>query len=163
MEKTAELAGYWAAQALTLAAEAHSPLIPLFAVEDKAGECRLVQIAKDRIEESAAEGVKWLDTNPFEAARAVLIYEAFFTLGSDRMDALIVDARLYVEKPSQLKLALPYRAPSSPQGFAIHRPKVLQVPNSPAEVQAIMGAFMRGVARHEKGNELWKARMDRSK
>jgi hypothetical protein len=161
MEKTAELAGYWGAQALTLVAESHAPLAPLFAVENKAGESHLVQIMKNRLEESAAEGVKWLDTNPFDAARAVLVYEAFFTLGTDRMDTVIVDARLYSKKPAQLKLALPYRPASSPAGFAIHRPKVLQIPNSPGEVQAIMGAFMRGVARHEKGNELWKSRMDR--
>jgi hypothetical protein len=163
LERLADLSGYWGVHALTLVAEGMSPLIPLFAVENKQGVVRLVQIAMTRVEEGAAEGIKWLETNPFEASRAVLVCDAFLTLGGSRMDAVIVEARFYGETPGHLKVALPYRPSTSEGGFAIHRAKVLQISNSALGPQAILAAFMAGIARHEKGKLLWKTYMDRSR
>ena len=119
-------------------------------------------MATDRLEDSVTKGRDWLETNHLGATRAVLIYDGFITLPSGKVDALLVEAREYGPQALSFKMAIPYRHAQSPEGFAVHRPKFLELDADQSQVTALAQAFFDGVEQHEKGAEVWNSHLDES-
>ena len=162
MEASAELAGFFAAHAVWCVSDGEV-LIPFVGYETLEGQRVLRRMTAERIEDGVAEGKKWVAANPELAARAVLIFDAFVTLESGKMDALLVMLRDYTQDVAQLTIAVPYRSAKDEMGFAVHRPKTMGFEGMDLDWQAFYEAFWRGVFKHEQGSEVWNAHLDQSK
>ena len=130
--------------------------------ETREGKREMHRFMADRIEEGVREGQDRLARNSEGATRAVLIYDGFITLPTGRVDALLVDIRDYGSSPRSLLMAVPYRPASSPQGFAVHRPKFLSFTGPEPDYQAVGSAFFQGVDSHEKAAPIWSRHLDES-
>jgi hypothetical protein len=76
---------------------------------------------------------------------------------------LIVEAVEYGPQPRSLSIGVPYRPQPSPAGFAVHRPKILQLTGvAESEAPALIEAFFTGVDSHERAAPIWKASLDES-
>jgi hypothetical protein len=161
MELAAKLAGFLAAHAVWSVFEGEM-LIPLMGSETSDGKRQMHRFMADRIEEGVREGQERLATNSDGASRATLIYDGFITLPSGKVDALLVDIRDYGSPSRSLLMAVPYRPASSPQGFAVHRPKFLSFAGTEPDYEAIGSAFFQGVDSHDKAAPVWSRHLDES-
>ncbi|WP_205718180.1 hypothetical protein, partial [Actinomadura soli] len=92
--------------------------------------------------------------------RAVLVVDAYLHLEVGRVDALIVDAVEYVPGRRSLKMAIPYRPQMSPEGFAVYRPKFVDVVGvDEPDYAALADAFFDGVDSHEQAAAAWNAHL----
>ncbi len=114
-------------------------------------------------QEVVARGQAMLDATSGDLEGAVLLYDGFITLAEGRLDALLLDARMYGESLAESKMAIPYRPAESPEGLAVHRPKVLAADVSGAAAAALIEAFFRGVGRHRQGAAIWDEHFDESR
>jgi len=137
-------------------------LIPMMGLESPEGHRHIRRFMADRIEQGVQEGKDKLARNPDGASRAVLVYDAFITLPTGKVDALIVDIREYDSPASSLLMAVPYRAASSPQGFAVHSPKFLSFTGAKPDYQVLGTAFFQGVDSHDKAAPVWTLHLDES-
>jgi hypothetical protein len=156
------MAGFVAAQLID-AASRGAPVLPLLDHERPDGKRHLVQIARDRLEDAAAEGMKLLGNEQLGAARAVLGVDAFVTIGDWRTDAIALHAHLYEPQHRSFTMAVPYRPRKDPAGFAVHRPKFLSHQGPPPDYQAVAAAFFRGVQQHTVASPTWQKHFDRSR
>lgn len=166
MEQTATMAGFFAAHGIWSVSEGES-LIPLLGCESADGERTMQRLIADDIADGARMGQESLRDNTNGAARAVLVCDAFITLdsvpGTGRTDALIVEAVHYGPHRQSLTLAVPYRPAGSAQGFAVHRPKFVDISGVPeAEQESLADAFFAGVDSHEEAAAIWNAHLDES-
>jgi hypothetical protein len=162
MEAAMELAGFFAAHGIWCVSDGQT-LIPLVAYETADGKRQMNRLVSDRIEEGVARGKEWMAKNPERASRAVLVYDGFFTLNSEKTDALIITVRNFSQVEAEVTLAVPYRPASDPNGFAVHRPKFLGFQGDQPDWQKLGEALWRGIAKHEKGAEVWNKHLDESK
>jgi hypothetical protein len=161
MERTATLAGFFAAHAVWCVLDGET-LIPMLAIQRPDGKQEMHRLAAERLEDGVARGHDWLENNPESVPRAVLIYDGFITLPSGKIDALLVEARKYEPQALSFKMAIPYRHAQSPEGFAVHRPKFLELDGDESQVTALAQALFDGIEQHEKGAEVWNAYLDES-
>jgi hypothetical protein len=162
MKQTARLAGFFAAHGIWSVADG-ATLIPMIGYEQAGGERRMVRFANEDIAVGAQAGRDALAANPDAAARAVLVVDAYLHLPTGRLDALIVEAVEYGSKPRSLSIAVPYRPQPSPDGFAVHRPKILQLTGvAESEAPDLTEAFFAGVDSHERAAPIWNASLDES-
>ncbi|MDG4826321.1 hypothetical protein O7635_31105 [Asanoa sp. WMMD1127] len=160
MQQTAHLAGFFAAHGIWNVSDGGA-LIPMLGHEAADGQRGMMRFAGGDIADGARAGREVLESNPDGAARAVLVVDAYLHLPAGRVDALMVDAVEYGPRPVSLKIAVPYRPQSS--GFAVHRPKVLQVVGVPeGDHPALFEAFFAGVDAHEPAAAVWNAYLDES-
>ncbi len=157
-----ELAGFFAAHAIWCVSDG-STLTPMLAYETSDGSRELHRLVMDRIEDAVVKGREWLETNPAQAVRAVLVYDGFITLQTGKTDALLVEGRLFQTMPQSFIMAVPYRHASSPNGFAVYRPKFLSFTSEPPSRTELATAFFRGVEKHEKGAAVWNQHLDASR
>lgn len=162
MQETARLAGFFAAHGIWSVAEG-ATLVPLLGYERASGDRGMDRFAAGDLAVGAQAGQEALRTNPRAAARAVLVVDAYLHLEAGRTDALIVDAVEYGPAGRSLKVAVPYRPQSGPQGFAVHRPKFLELVGvDRADYSALSEAFFAGVDDHEPAAAVWNAHQDPS-
>jgi len=161
MEPAAQLAGFLAAHAVWSVSDGET-LIPLMGFETRYGKRQMHRFMADRIEVGVREGQERLAANAEGATRAVLIYDGFITLPTGKVDALLVDIRDYGLPSRSLLMAVPYRPASSPQGFAVHRPKFLSSSGPEPDYQAVGSAFFEGVDSHDKAASIWSRHLDES-
>lgn len=162
MEAATELAGFFAAHAVWSVSDGET-LIPLVAYETADGKRQMNRMVSERVEDGAAHGKEWLAKNPEQAAFAVLIFDGFITLQSGKTDALIVTIRDYTQGEAEVTMAVPYRPASAAKGFAVHRPKFLGFKGAEPDWQRVGEALWIGIAKHEKGAEVWNKHLDESK
>lgn len=161
MEKTAELTGLFAAQAILSVSQGET-LAPLLGVEKPDGVRMLRQLAVGKREELIAVGQRWLSTNPEDVAHGVLIYDGYITLEGERTDALILEAHTYGTQQSSFGMAIPYRPAGDPEGFTVFTPKFIAFEDIGEKFQVLVEAFFRGVDQHERGSKVWNAASDRA-
>jgi hypothetical protein len=163
MKQAVELAGFFAAHAIWCISGG-AALTPLAGYETKAGERRTLRFAAEKRERGVEQGQRWLASNPDGALRAVLVYDGHITIKGERTDALLVDVRRFVAPLSALLMAVPYRHATSPRGFAVYRPTLLESSAAGRLPPGDFGkAFFEGVYKHEKGAKVWDEHLDESR
>jgi hypothetical protein len=161
MEKTGQLAGFFAAHAVWCVKDGE-PLAPMLGYETPDGRRHMHRVEGASAEIAVQAGRAWLDRNDAGAVRALVLYDGFLSLPTGRTDALVIDIRLYSDPPTQLVVAVPYRHASSADGFAVHKPKVLFVQGPQADLRTFTEAFFSGVASHDEAAPIWLQRFDPS-
>ena len=159
LEDTATIAGFFAAHAIWCVSDGET-LQPMlgFAHADERRE--MARLETETLEEGVRVGLQWLEENPQAVDQAVLIYDGFITLaGEENLDALIIEARRYGEEPGGFTMAIPYRSASDPKGFAVFRPKFVDLENAQAVVMDLSTAFFKGVNQHKEAAPVWKAHL----
>jgi len=159
LEDTATIAGFFAAHAIWCVSDGET-LQPMlgFAHADERRE--MARLETETLEEGVRVGLQWLGENPQAVDQAVLIYDGFITLaGEENLDALIIEARRYGEEPGGFTMAIPYRSASDPKGFAVFRPKFVDLENAQAVVMDLSTAFFKGVNQHKEAAPVWKAHL----
>jgi hypothetical protein len=162
MQLTAQLAGFSAAHAVWCVSDGET-LIPFIAYESDDGSRQIIRIAHELLQEGVAHGKDWLANNPESAMRAVLVYDGFVTLLEGKTDALIIEGMEFSPSRAGFTMAVPYRLASSPEGFAVHRPKFLGFEGGEPSFDSLGAAFFQGVDQHEEGSAVWIANLDDSR
>lgn len=159
----AQLAGFFAAHGVWSVSDG-ATLIPILGYENGSGERGMSRFAHDDLGAAANAGREALAANPAGAQRAVLVVDGYVHLDVGRVDALVVEAVEYGPQPLSLTVAVPYRLASSPDGFAVHRPKFLAMNGIDRQEAAGLGeAFFAGVDSHEAAAAVWNAHLDNSR
>ena len=163
MEQTAQLAGFFASHAIWCVSEGVT-MPPLIAYEDVAGQRTVLQLPVDDMQAAIRYGRDWMDENPEEAMRAVLLFDGRITLPTGKTDAILLEASLLLPERENFSMAIPYRHAKDPAGFAVHRPKFIAFDHpDPAEaVELVGGPFFQGVHDHEHGGKIWDDALDES-
>jgi len=115
------------------------------------------------LEVGVADGRRWLESNPDDLDRAVLVYDGHYNLPSRKIDALIADIVDYANPRQTFRVALPYRPVTSAEGFAVHRPKFIYETDGDMDdslSRALGQAFMEGTEAYEEGSEIWECCKD---
>lgn len=163
MNAIAEQAGFLAAHAVWCVSEG-SPFTPLLADVTPEGRRRLQRLVADDAETAVLDGRRRLEENPDAAASAILVYDGFIDWNEARLDAIVLDSVQYAPQRFEFRLAIPYRPAGSEGGFAVFRPKLLEVGPPPHDAEALAepftAAFFQGVDRHEQGAAVWHAALD---
>jgi hypothetical protein len=162
MESTAELIGFFAAHGIWSVSDG-GPLIPMLAYELPNGERGMDRFMAEQLEEAVGLAQQALENNEKGATRAVAVFDALITLDDGKTDALILQARKYSEPECRLEMAVPYRTPDSPEGFAVHKPKFLSVEGGDVDYSQLAVAFFNGVDSHEEAAKVWNAHLDESR
>lgn len=162
MNSAAKLAGFFSAHAVWSVSDGET-LVPIYGYFRAKGGRAMERLDLPRLEESVEFGKERLDENPHGAKHAVLIFDGRLTLERGKIDALIVEFRDYGARGGAALLAIPYTPKVKRKKFAVHRPKLLDVPASlEKQIDTIFEAFFEGVAEHEKGAEVWDKHLDES-
>jgi hypothetical protein len=151
-----EFAGFLMAHAIWSVSE-DDTLVPMIGFV-KDGERTLMRIEDKDMAEAVGRGQMWIETNPEQAACAVLIYDGFVRLPSGRTDALMAVVRDYGPPRMGLEIVVPYRSAKSGR-FAVHRPK-FQAARGIANLAGLGEAFFKGVNSHEHGARIWNEHLD---
>jgi len=163
MRETARLAGFFAAHGIWSVADGGT-LTPLLGYEQTDGDRGMDRFAAHDTAEAVRAGQDALQANRRGSVRAVLVTDAYIRLDTGRSDALIVEAVEYGPARQSLTMAIPYRPQSSPHGFAVYRPKFIEVAgvNEP-DYGALADAFFAGVDSHEQAAAVWNAHLDHTR
>lgn len=162
MDENAHLAGFFAAHGIWSICDG-AQLTPILGHQNADGSFGLDRFSADDLTSGARAGYDALQGNRPGAVRAVLVVDGYAQLDSGRLDALIIDAVEYGEPRCWLKIVVPYRRHSDPRGFAVHRPKFVEVVGSgKPDYKALGGAFFAGVEAHELASLVWGERLDSS-
>ncbi|MGR6320232.1 hypothetical protein Q2K19_24705 [Micromonospora soli] len=161
MRDTAHLAGFFAAHGIWCVSDGQT-LVPLLGYEQSDGSRGMERFAADDLADAARAGQEALRGNRHDADRAVLVVDGYLHLDTGRTDALIVKAVDHAGARS-LTLAVPYRPQQSPAGFAVHRPKFIEVTGvAGPDQRAVAEAFFAGVESHEQAAAVWHDHLDQT-
>jgi hypothetical protein len=162
MWDTARMAGFFAAHAVWSVSNGEM-LVPMYGYEKSDGARGLDRFPGD-IKAGAASAHTSLRGNPHEAVNSVVILDAFINLPDGQTDALMVEAVGHPPHEFLLRMAIPYRPASSEEGFAVYRPKFIEVDGAGEDDYGDLGrVFFEGVEAHEHAAPIWLAAMDDSK
>jgi hypothetical protein len=160
MFDTARLAGFFTAHGIWSVSGGET-LIPILGYEHGDGEYGMDRFVLDDVGDGARAGQESLRLNKHDASRAVLVVDGYVHLDTGKTDSLIVDAVNY--DGGSLKIAVPYRPQPSSLGFAVHRPKFLEIGGvDRRDYEALGEAFFEGVDSHEAAAQVWNAHYDPS-
>jgi hypothetical protein len=163
MRETARLAGFFAAHGIWSVSDGEA-LIPMLGYEHHDGDRGMDRFAYPDLGDAAQAVLQALAANEHDSARAVLVVDGYVHLDTGKTDALIVEAVEYGPARSSLKLAVPYRPAPSPYGFAVHRPKFMEVTGvgDDPNYKILADEFFAGVDSHEEAAAVWNAHLDPS-
>lgn len=154
MYALAGTAGFYAAQGIWSLSESQ-PLIPLIGYVTEGDERAVVRFPEGDVGDVAA-GEAALDVGRPEWVRAVLVADGVLTGERGRTDALIVHAVDYCDRRSSIRIAVPYRPHTDDAGFAVFRPRFLEVTgDSDPDHDGLGRAFFGGVDTHEQAAFVW--------
>ncbi|UWZ38613.1 hypothetical protein Drose_10455 [Dactylosporangium roseum] len=105
-------------------------------------------------------GREVLAANEQGARRAVFVVDGYITLDAGKFDALVIEAVEYGPGGASLTIAVPYRPPASPGGFAVHRPKFFELVG--VDRAGLREAFLAGVDTHDQAAAVWHTHLDDS-
>jgi hypothetical protein len=163
MRETAGLAGFFAAHGIWSVSDGET-LTPLLGYEQADGSRGMDRFVFDDIADAVRAGQDALAANLRGSVRAVLVIDGYVQLDADRTDALIVEAVEYGPAGQSMKMAVPYRPGSAPGGFAVFRPKFIDVVGvSEPDYAALGEAFLAGVGSHESAALVWNAHLDQTR
>ena len=113
-----------------------------------------------RLEEGVEEALKWLESSDSDGCARVVVYDGYLPLPSGKTDCL------FLKMSSQalvVQMGIPYRSRDNPAGFAVFRPKFLEVPEDYlGSLSPFVEAFFNGVDSHAEGARVWNQHMDQS-
>jgi hypothetical protein len=159
MNELARTAGFCAAHGVWSVSDG-AVLVPFLAHVGADGAQGLDRLAFDDAAEAASAGREVLEQGRDGWVRAVLVADAYLHLDRGRVDALIVDAVAYAPSRLSLRMAVPYRPESSPEGFAVYRPKFIDVAGAgEPDYAALADHFFAGVDSHERAAAVWNAHL----
>jgi hypothetical protein len=161
-EQVIELAGYFGAHAIWCVSDAET-LVPMLARQGSDGAVHMARFEADELTEAVAKARAAFDENPAGDECAALLYDGFVTLATGKTDAILVEL-VHYRNLHRATLALPYRHAGETSGFAVYRPKFLDVPEGLRESVGVLGeALFRGVDRHAEGAAVWSRHLDESR
>jgi hypothetical protein len=159
MDEIAGMAGFFAAHGVWSVSDG-ATLIPLLGYEQVDGERGMDRLVFDDIADAARAGQEALEAGRDGRLRAVLVADAYLHLDAGRVDALMVDAVEYLPVRRSLRIAVPYRPRSAPQGFAVYRPRFVgDTGFDEPDFAALADAFFAGVDSHEQAAAVWNAHL----
>lgn len=158
MIETARLAGFFAAHGVWCVSEGET-LIPLLGYLHTDGEYGMDRLMFDDLAEGARAGQDALADGDPSWVGAVLVADGYVDLDHGKTDALLVEAVEYGPYRQTLRLAVPYRVADDPRGFAVHRPKFMNVES---DLDVLAEAFFSGAASHTEASAVWDAHLDES-
>ncbi|GAA4630430.1 hypothetical protein GCM10023196_055760 [Actinoallomurus vinaceus] len=157
MQKTARMAGFLAAHGIWSVSDGEA-LIPLFGYQDTNGDRAMDRLVFDDIADAAKAGQEALRTGREDWVGAVLVADGYLRSDARRIDALIIDVVEYLPTRQSMRMAIPYRP--QPQGFAVYRPKFLEVPGRyESDQSGLAESFFAGVDSHEQAAAVWDAHL----
>ena len=162
MITASELAGFFAAHAIWCVSNGET-LVPMLAYATLDGERTMERLVSEDLEAAVASGRQRLEANAMDADDAVLLYDGRITVGDGKLDAIIVEIRAYFSPRSKVLFAVPYTPPGRSR-FRVHKPKLMQWEGCEEfDINAASEAFFRGVAKHERGAQVWDDALDESR
>ncbi|MET1076646.1 MAG: hypothetical protein ABWY06_01360 [Pseudomonas sp.] len=154
MDTVMKMAGYCAAHAVAGVASGEI-LVPIVGKLKADGRRSLLRLAMGSVE-AMARGAQYLEEFDADDRGVVFIKDALVTLETGRTDCLIVDIRFAEHAGKTLQYLIPYRNANHPQGFAVHRLKVMDCEAIDGEGLArCTEAFFDGRDAHEDAAALW--------
>jgi hypothetical protein len=156
----ADLTGRFLAHAVWCVSDPEA-FIPLLGHE-KNGKRGLLRLAGSTLEDSVASGRSWLAANPDSVDRAVLIFDAFLTVGNVKTDALFLRAVEYGEAGPTVEIAVPYKPGGTAEGFRVGSPKVLASEGLEDAWDAFFAQFWIGAKSHGEAATVWAKHLDDS-
>jgi hypothetical protein len=117
-----QLAGFFSAHAVWSVSDG-GPLVPMYASIVGGGQPEMKRLAHEQLEEGVAAGRALLE-GELSKDRA-LIFDGLITLGSAKVDALVVEWRSAATPDKRVTLGIPYTPVAANQRFVVHRPKAL--------------------------------------
>ncbi len=161
MIDTARLGGFFAAHAIWSVSDGET-LIPMLAIEDANGEQAMTRFEGEELGACVAEAQSRLESNESGSVRAAVLYDARIMLAHGKQDAIVVEMRVYAHPEAFATMAVPY-TPKDPDGFKVHRPKLLAWDGCDAfDMQEALESFFVGVEAHEHGSKVWGECLDES-
>jgi hypothetical protein len=163
MEELTHRAGYFAAHGIWCVSEGET-LIPIMVTTHADGTGDISRLMYDDVADAARAGQEALATGNQDWVEALLVVDGYIHLDDGKTDALIIEAIDYGVPRQSLMIAVPYRPQQSPEGFAVHRPKIMEV-NSFTDVDydELSDAFFNGIESHEEAGPFWYAHQDTSR
>lgn len=162
MITASKLAGFFAAHAIWCVSDGETltPMVAYTTEDDERKVERLV--VNDDLEAAVALGKERLGSNAMDANDAVLLYDGRITIGTVKVDAIIVEMRSYFSPSSEVVIAVPY-TPKQLGRIRVHKPKLLRWSNcDDFDMDVAIQSFFEGVASHEKGAKIWETCLDES-
>lgn len=153
MESLFWLAGSLAAHAIWSVSDGE-PLVPMVGHDLRDGKQHMMRLLGDNLEDGVALGRQKLESNSDDAARAVLVFDAFFTDDIGETEAIMLDGRDY-DLGANFALGVPYRNASDAAGFAVHPPKFLSFSGTEDELESHAEVFFQGVDAHTEAAAVW--------
>jgi len=99
----------------------------------------------ESLPEAVRRGAELMERNPDGATWQVMGYDGILAVGSDRLDAIMVVASAYGDRPFMLKIAFPYLPARDGQGFAILQPVLREASVDKDTFERMFGAIERGI------------------
>src|SRR5262245_47166319 len=121
MIETLRFAGFVAAHAIYCVSQGKSLTVPLLVLEKANGNSQFIQITEGSTEKAVEKAGDMLSQPPEGVVRAVLAFEAYLNFPPGKTDAIFLQACQYQPEPKQMHVAVPFRAASDPNGFAVFR------------------------------------------
>jgi len=162
MITASQLAGFFAARAVRVLSEGGT-LIPILVRITIEGKRQMEYLnINDDIEASIAYGKKKLESNVMDAEDAVLVYGGSIPVGTEKVDAIIIQIRARFPPDAGAVLAVPYM-PRSSGKFRVRKAKLLSRKNcQDFRVSVILKSFFEGVTSHQEGAKIWNDCLDES-
>ncbi|TDB88178.1 hypothetical protein E1264_12315 [Actinomadura sp. KC216] len=159
MYEMAGMAGFFGAHGIWSVSDGET-LVPLLGHEYADGRKGMERLVHEDLDDAVKAGQAALEAGQEGWVRAVLVADAYLHLEAGRFDALIVNAVEYLPERWSLQMAIPYRPESSPDGFAVYRPKFIDVVGvDEPDFAALADAFFAGVDSHEQAAATWDAHL----
>ena len=162
MIETVQLAGFVASHAIYCVSQGKTLTVPLLVLEKADGNPQFIQITGASTQDAVERAGELLRRPAKGVLRAVLVFEAFLNLPPAKTDAIFLQACQYQPDAQQLHLAVPFRPPTSPDGFAVFRPKFFAYEDQALSAD-LFAAFMHGTSLHPSGHAVWVGHLNESR
>ncbi|GAB6140591.1 hypothetical protein JCM14076_13200 [Methylosoma difficile] len=155
-------AGFLAAYGAYMIAEGAN-LPPTLLQPQGGGQKTLVDLSfYGSLDEANQRGHASLAHNPENAPYLAYMYDGYVNLPKARMDAIVVDLRCYPGSQLSLTIAVPYRPASSPKGFALYSPKLINSDAAERLFPDIFAEFYKGIDSFKNNTFAWDKYLDES-
>ena len=155
-DDAARLAGYFVAHGMWSVSDG-AVMSPLIAHEGPEGR------AFQKFQGDTDSAEEYLEANPANAIRAVMVVDGYFEIEGVRRDALIARVIAYGPPRQSLHLVAPPRPAGSDAAFAVHSPRFGNPENiDPERLDALGDAFFSGVVLHTAASPIWTSHLDES-
>jgi len=156
---TAQLAGFFAAHAIW-SLSSGEPLQPIYGFLRHSGLREFTRLELPTLEASIAAGRELLERNEAQALDAVLVFDGRVSLGQGKYDAVVIEGQSHGGAGQRLDMIIPYRPADHAEGFAVHRPKFVDLPGAGERSLVLSQDFFRGVNEHREAAPIWRDHLD---